>query len=400
VILKLFKNIGPGSLVTAAFIGPGTVTVCLLSGNQFGFSLLWVLIFSTLSTILLQEMSARLGIISGKGLGEALRHQISHPIAKKLMIVLVFSAIFIGNTAYEAGNISGARMGIELMLKTENLNPALINCFMGAIVAVILFFGNYAVLERFFILVVLLMSTAFIVTAMVTKPNISELIKGLLIPGIPEKSWFTIIGLIGTTIVPYNLFLHAYLVSKKWSDAASLPRVRKDLIYAIVLGGLISMSIVISGAAIGKAGADSFNELASGLEPLFGSYASAFFGIGLFAAGITSTITAPLAAAIAVRGVMGWDDDHTNIRYRLVWMIVLGAGITFASIGYKPLIIIRFAQFANGLLLPLIAGFLIWIVNSHAIMGKYANQKMHNIAGGIVMLISIGLGIKSVISVF
>ena len=345
-------------------------------------------------------MSARLGIISGMGLGEALRLKINHPTAKTLMIVLVFSAIFIGNTAYEAGNISGARMGIELMFRTENVNPALINSLMGTIVAFLLFVGNYAVLERFFILVVLLMSFAFIMTAMITKPDISEMTKGLLIPGIPQKSWFTIIGLIGTTIVPYNLFLHASLVSKKWNGAATLPGVRKDLIYSIILGGLISMSIVMSGAALGKAGADSFNALASGLEPLFGGYAGTFFGIGLFAAGITSTITAPLAAAIAVRGIMGWNNDHTDIRYRLVWIFVLGTGITFASMGYKPIFVIRFAQFANGLLLPLIAGFLIWIVNSRTIMGEYANQKIHNIAGGIVLLVSIGLGIKSVTSVF
>ena len=107
MIRNWFKNIGPGPLVAAAFIGPGTVTVCTIAGVTHGFTLLWAMLLSIIATIVLQEMSARLGVISQKGLSEVIRTEISNPFFKILAVVLILSAIVIGNAAYEAGNISG-----------------------------------------------------------------------------------------------------------------------------------------------------------------------------------------------------------------------------------------------------------------------------------------------------
>ncbi len=106
-------SIGPATLVAAAFIGPGTITVCTLAGAGYGYSLLWALLFSVITTIVLQEMAARLGFVTKNGLGEALRSQLSHPILRNFAIILVLSAIVLGNAAYEAGNISGAVLGLQ-----------------------------------------------------------------------------------------------------------------------------------------------------------------------------------------------------------------------------------------------------------------------------------------------
>jgi len=113
MIKNWFKNIGPGPLVAAAFIGPGTVTLCTLAGVNFGFALLWAMVLSIVATVVLQEMSARLGVIAQKGLSEIIRTEISNPLFKGLAILLILSAIVIGNAAYEAGNISGGVLGLE-----------------------------------------------------------------------------------------------------------------------------------------------------------------------------------------------------------------------------------------------------------------------------------------------
>ena len=110
---KWINNIGPGPLVAAAFIGPGTVTLCSLAGLNFGFSLLWALALSVIATIVLQEMSARLGLVSNKGLSEVITQEITNPVFRNIVIVLILSAIVIGNAAYEAGNISGGVLGLE-----------------------------------------------------------------------------------------------------------------------------------------------------------------------------------------------------------------------------------------------------------------------------------------------
>ncbi|MBD10827.1 MAG: manganese transporter, partial [Flavobacteriaceae bacterium] len=111
-----FKNIGPGPLVAAAFIGPGTVTVCTLAGVNFGYALLWAMVLSVFATIVLQEMAARLGIIAQKGLSQVIREEVKSPVLRGFSVVLVLSAIVVGNAAYEAGNISGGALGLETLL--------------------------------------------------------------------------------------------------------------------------------------------------------------------------------------------------------------------------------------------------------------------------------------------
>jgi len=405
MIKNYLKNIGPGPLVAAAFIGPGTVTVCTLAGVGFGFALLWAMVFSVVATVVLQEMSARLGIITQKGLSEIIRTEIQHPFFKNLVILLTLSAILIGNAAYEAGNISGGVLGLETILGTTSINIANLSfngfsLVIGIIAFIILFIGNYKVLEKILVLMVIVMSLAFLITATLTKPSFAEILKGIFNFSVPNGSLLTIIGLIGTTVVPYNLFLHASLVKEKWHQASDLKYAGKDTFIAVVLGGIVSMCIIISAAAIQKEHITSATDLALGLEPLFGKFSKYILAIGLFSAGITSAITAPLAAAYVTTGCLGWKSSMDSMKFKLVWMFVLGLGIVFSSIGFKSIEIIKFAQVANGLLLPLIAGLLIWIMNKSSILGVYKNSFLKNIISLAILAITVFLGLKSFLSVF
>nr|WP_256260032.1 Nramp family divalent metal transporter [Winogradskyella luteola] len=402
---KFFKNIGPGPLVAAAFIGPGTVTVCTLAGVNFGYALLWAMVLSVFATMVLQEMAARLGIVSQKGLSEVIREEIKNPITRGLAIILILSAIVVGNAAYEAGNISGGALGIQTIfgnpkIAIGNSDFALLPIIIGAIAFVILYIGNYKVLEKTLVSLVILMSLAFLTTAIITKPNLLEIFKGMVVPKISEKSVLTIIGLIGTTVVPYNLFLHASLAKTKWREQSDLHHARKDTIIAVVLGGIVSMCIIVSASAIPSQNISNAADLAKGLEPLFGINAKYFLSIGLFAAGITSAITAPLAAAYVASGCLGWKTNLKSARFRAVWIFILGLGVLFSSMGFKSIEIIKFAQIANGLLLPVIAGFLLWIVNKSSVLGTYKNSKLQNILGILILIITIFLGVKGILSVF
>lgn len=400
-----FKNVGPGVLVSAAFIGPGTVTVCTLAGVNFQFALLWALLLSVLSCIILQEMAARLGLVSQAGLSESIRKEIQHPILRGLAIALVLAAIVLGNAAYEAGNITGAVLGITAVLSPlevqvgSSFSLNLWSVLIGLIAFVLLYIGNYKVLERVFIGLVALMSISFIITAFLTQPDFSAILEGLFVPKLGADGILTVIALVGTTVVPYNLFLHASLVSEKWKDPASLNTVRKELIVAIILGGIVSMAIVICAAAPNLENVTSAADLAAGLNPLFGEYATWFIATGLLAAGITSAITAPLAAAYVVKGCFGWQDGLKSKKFRAVWVSILSMGVLFSSLKLKPIEIIQFAQVANGLLLPIIAIFLFWIVNKATVMGKYKNSLLQNLLGLIIIVISIFLGAKSIYSV-
>lgn len=402
---NFLKNIGPGSLVAAAFIGPGTVTVCTLSGVQFGFALLWAMVLSVIATIVLQEMTARLGLVTQKGLSEVIRQEIKTPFLKYASIVLVLSAIVIGNAAYEGGNISGGVLGLETLFGESIINvfDLQLNSFsflIGTIAFLLLYIGNYKVLERVLIALVIVMSLAFLVTAFLTKPDISELLKGAFIPQFPNGSTLLIIALIGTTVVPYNLFLHASLVKEKWKSIEDLGYARKDTFIAIILGGLVSMSVIVSATSIPNGEIDNAADLALGLEPLFGSFSKYFLAIGLFAAGITSAITAPLAAAYVATGCFGWNSNLKSRRFRLVWFFILVLGVCISSSGIKPIEIIKFAQIANGILLPIITGFLLWVMNRSELLGNHKNSNLNNSFGGLIFVISILLAMAAINKVF
>jgi len=405
MIKNWFKNIGPGPLVAAAFIGPGTVTLCTLAGVNFGFALLWAMVLSIVATVVLQEMSARLGVISQKGLSEIIRTEISNPIFKVLAILLILSAIVIGNAAYEAGNISGGVLGLEAIFgnPTFEIKGLSINFFsvlIGLMAFVLLYLGNYKVLERVLISMVVLMSAAFLITAIITRPNLLDIFKSIVIPKFPDQSILTIVGLIGTTVVPYNLFLHTSLVKEKWIKESDLKFARKDTFVAVILGGIVSMCIIISAASIQTQDVVNAGDLAKGLEPLFGSYAKYFLAIGLFAAGVTSAITAPLAAAYVACGCLGWKVNLKAKKFKAVWIFILLLGVLFSSLSIKPIEIIRFAQVTNGILLPIVAGFLLWIMNKESILGKHINSKFQNIVGFLILGITIFLGLKSIFKVF
>lgn len=396
-MFKWIKNIGPGTLVAAAFIGPGTVTMCTKAGVQFGYSLLWAMLLSIIATIVLQEMAARTGIVTQKGLAEVIKGQITSPLLRNIAIFLILGAIVIGNAAYEAGNISGATLGMQVFGKeTAVFYPILI----GIIAFIVLFIGNYKILERSLVALVLIMSISFLITAILTKPDIVAILKGTFTPSFPENSSLIIIGLIGTTVVPYNLFLHASLVKEKWKTKDDLSSARKDTMISIVLGGIVSMAIIVAATAIAGGNVDNALDLAKGLEPLYGENAKYLLGIGLFAAGITSAITAPLAAAYVAKSCFGWKASLKDNRFRAVWAIILILGVVFSSLEFKPLEVITFAQVANALLLPIVAIFLVWIVNKANVLGNYKNTLFQNILAICIILITIILGVKGIYTLF
>ena len=399
MVLKKLRNlrIGPGIVVAAAFIGPGTLTVCTIAGVKFGFTLLWAMLLSAVATAVLQEMAARLGLVTRKGLASLLKNELQIKWLRNLVLGIILAAILIGNAAYEAGNIGGSTLGMEAIFGTEALS--LYPWIIGILAFVLLYWGSYRVLEKFFIGLVGLMSISFLITAIITKPDISGIVRGLLIPALPEDSLLTIVALIGTTVVPYNLFLHASLVQEKWESASDLPEVRSDTMVSVMLGGIVSMAVIVAATSIPDKDINNALEMAKGLEPLYGKMARYFMGAGLFAAGITSAITAPLAAAYVASHCFGWKAELKNWRFRAIWMLILFVGVGSLSLDFRPIEIIQFAQVANGLLLPLIAVLLLWLVNRPGILGTYKNKTGNNVLAIFIILLVLILGIKSIIGV-
>ena len=396
--MKWFRDIGPGILIAAAFIGPGTVTLCTIAGASFGYSLIWAIILSTFSTIILQEMSLRIGLFTRMNLAQVLRNNIKSLFLNRFLLILIICSILIGNAAYEAGNISGASLGLSAIINNQSVNyfPLII----GLIAFIVLYQGDYKILERSLISLVLIMSISFFITAIMTKPNLTLLVKGAIRPNINSNNLVVVLGLIGTTVVPYNLFLHSSLVSEKWKSIDKLKVARFESFISILIGGLVSLSIIITAASVNNQEITGVIDLAKGLEPLYGKFAIYFLGIGLFASGITSSITAPLAAAYVAKSCFGWGDSLKSKKFRLVWILILLIGVIISMLNINPIEIIKFAQFSNSLLLPIIAIILLWLINNRNIISNKYNYKYQNLLGSIIVIITIILGSKGLISLF
>ncbi len=382
------RRFGPGMLVAAAFIGPGTVTTASIAGANFGFVLMWALLLSIIVTFVLQEMSSRLGIVSGLGLSEALRSSINNHFLKAFLMILIVSALGIGNAAFEVGNITGAAIGLSQISSLSISSSVLI---VGILVLILLGTRIFKMLEQILTLLVVIMSLLFLLTMITIEIDYSKLLRGLFIPTVTASSLLTIMALIGTTVVPYNLFLHADASKRKWKDqevTQALNNSRADTAISIGLGGLITLAIMSTSAVafFGSSMEISSENLARQLEPILGSYSSYIFNFGLFVAGITSAVTAPLAASIAVTEALGWKNDPSSFRFKLVWIIILLIGLLFAYFGTKPLQAILFAQATNALLLPFLALFLFYVVNNSRLMGSHKNTITINMIALIIIM--------------
>jgi Mn2+/Fe2+ NRAMP family transporter len=272
---------------------------------------------------------------------------------------------------------------------------AILASFAGIAVLI----GRYDVLEKLLIGLVMIMSAAFLLSALFVRPDFGALLSGLR-PQIPDGATLTAIALIGTTIVPYNLFLHAAASRQKWPDGDGTSEARRDSALSIGLGGLISILILTTAASsLFKTGLEIRNaaDMALAIEPTFGAAARYLVGIGLFAAGLTSAITAPMATAYALSEIIGGDQDRKSKLFRGTALFVILVGASISLLGIRPVELILIAQYANGLLLPVIAAFLLWVMNQKDLLGTYTNGVIANLMGSVIVLITLAIGVRSIL---
>lgn len=379
------------SLIPAAFIGPGTVTTCASAGARFGYALLWALTFSTIATVVLQEASARVTVVSGRNLAEAIRHRFRGGAIGLLVTLLVLGAIVLGNAAYEAGNVLGASAGAALGSPVDARTATLL---IALVSAAVLWVGTPRTVTTVLAATVGFMGVAFLVTAFLLRPPVGQVLAGSVVPSVPAGSGLLLLGLVGTTVVPYNLFLGS--AAARGQD---LREIRFGLSVAVVLGGLISMGILVAGADV--VGTFSYEAVSGTLSARLGGWVGPLFAWGLFAAGFSSAITAPLAAAVTARSLFGEDTARWDPRgwpYRAVWMGVLAVGVGFGMAGVRPIPAIILAQALNGVVLPFAAVFLLIVVNDRGLMGDAGiNRPATNVVTAAVVAVTLVLGVSGVL---
>lgn len=396
------------SIISAAFIGPGTVTTMSKAGVYFHYDLMWTIVFSIIACFVLQEASARIAIYSGMNLGSAIAKTFKAKKSKILIFILIIVAIIIGSAAYETGNILGSVEGIKFILVKVPKYYFVI--FIGVTVYFAFRLKSIRTVAQILGAFVYLMGIAFLLTAIFLKPNLTKIAQGIFIPTIPNVPGvgILILGIIGTTVVPYDLFLGSSIVDK----SQSIKEARLGLAIAIILGGIISMSIMTVGSAITENWKpEAYKDFEFNFDLIKNSLylvdvtaindlAVYIFGFGMFAAGLTSAITAPLASALTARSIFDGSDDKwssKSLYFQLIVSGILAVGLIFGLLQVKPVPAIIIAQAFNGFILPFISIFMLLIVNDPNIMKEKINSHFSNILMTFVVMITLLIGTLNIL---
>lgn len=297
------------------------------------------------------------------------------------------------------GDLTGTALGVSAL---TGVSTKIIAPIWGVAILLILNFAGDAVkyLEKLLGACVVIMAVVFLITMVVVKPDFGELMHGC-VPTVPEGSIMTCLALIGTTVVPYNMFLHAASAKRTWHSPDEIPLCSFGTTVPMIIGGVVTGSIMITSATVMRGMAvNNAMDMAVQLEPTLGNLAQPFMAVGLIAAGVSSAVCTPIGVSYVLAGLFGWKTDRSDKRYTITNAAVLVTGIIIAALGSNPLALIMTAQAVNGIVLPVVVGVTVYLTSRRKIMGEYKNNALQVTLGVAIFAISLVLGLSSFISVF
>ncbi len=391
--------LGPGIITGSVDNDAGGITTYSVAGADYGYGLLWTLIPSFIVLIVIQEMNARMGIVTGKGLADLIRENAGVRVTFFIFVGLLIADI--GNTTTEFAGVAGS---MEVFSVSKYISVPIV----AFIVWIMVVKGNYKIAERIFLIfsVSLLM---YIVSAVMGKPHWSEIGTSLIHPkmGFDEKSLAMIIGLVGTTIAPWMQFYMQSSVIEKGLKMRQYKYTVLDIVVGCVATVVVAFFIIIACAStlhINNIHINEAKDAALALKPLAGKIASEVFAFGLFIASIFSATILPLATAYYVCEAFGfeagidkkWEEAH---EFYVLYTSILIISALIILMPNAPLIAISlWSQVVNGVLLPVVLICMILLINNKKIMGKHVNKPVNNFIGWVTVIVLIGLSGLLVIS--
>lgn len=409
---KRRKNIWRNLLIFMAVLGPGIITGSVdndaggittysIAGALYGYNLLWTMIPALIVLIVVQEMNARMGIVSGKGLADLIRENAGVKITFFIFVGLLIADI--GNTTTEFAGVAGS-------MQVFNISKYISVPIAAALVWWLVVKGTYKFSERVFLIFSAFL-LVYVISAIMGKPHWHEIGQAMIKPDIQYTKQYLaiVIGIIGTTIAPWMQFYMQSAVIEKGLTISDYKYTLWDVVIGSIITVVVAFFIIIACAStlhLNGIKIEEAKDAAMALKPIAGDLASITFAFGLFIASIFSATILPVATAFYVCEAFGWEagiDKKWKEAPQFYWLfttiIILGAAIIL--IPNAPLIVITlWSQVANGLLLPVVLICMMLIVNNKEVMGSYVNKPWQNVIGWTTITILIGLTITLFVSSF
>ncbi|MEN6550446.1 MAG: Nramp family divalent metal transporter [Candidatus Cryosericum sp.] len=392
----LLGVLGPGIITGNVDNDAGGITTYSVIGARFGYSMLWVLLLITFTLAMIQEMCARMGVVTGKGLADLIRERFGVRVTMVVMLLLLFTNLT--NTMGEFAGVAGAAsiLGWSRFV----VIPA-----VAFLVWILVVKGSYRSVERV-LLVFCVVYLTYVVSAFMAHPHWGTVIRATVTPTFQMNREFTslFIATIGTTIAPWMQFYQQSSVAEKAIEIKNYRYEALDTYIGSFLTNFVSFFIVVACAStlyVAGVRVDTAAEAAGALAPLAGNYASLLFAVGLMNASIMAAGILPLSTAYSVAEAFGWESGvgksfrEAPLFYGLYTALIFaGAGIVLFVPEGRLVSLMLFSQAANGILLPLILVLMLRLVNDRSLMGDYVNSQGKNIAvwaQAIVMIVLAGI---------
>jgi len=400
-LLLFLAVLGPGIVTGSVDNDAGGITTYSVAGALYGYNLLWTMIPALIVLIVVQEMNARMGIVSGKGLADLIRENAGVKITFFIFVGLLIADI--GNTTTEFAGVAGS-------MQVFNISKYISVPIASVLVWWLVVKGTYKISERVF-LVFSAFLLVYVISALMGKPNWGEIGHAMIKPDIQYNKEYlaVVIGIIGTTIAPWMQFYMQSAVIEKGLKITEYKYTLWDVIIGSVITVVVAFFIIVACAStlhLSGIKIEEAKDAAFALKPIAGDLASVTFAFGLFIASIFSATILPVATAFYVCEAFGFEagidkkwKEAPEFYWLFTFIIIIGAGIIL--IPNAPLILITlWSQVANGILLPVVLICMILIVNNKEVMGDYVNNRFQNIIGWTTISILIGLTITLFVSSF
>lgn len=373
--LDIFKWVGPGLLVTVGFIDPGNWASNMAAGSTYGFALLWVVTLSTLMLIVLQHNVAHLGIVTGDCLAESCSHHLPRPVAR-----IVLATALLATVATMMAEVLGGAIALNMLFGI----PEKIGSVLTAAAALALLLTNsYGKIERIIIGFVSLIGLAFLVEIAMVRVDWPAAAVGWVVPAMPAGSSTIIVSVLGAVVMPHNLFLHSEVIQSQHYEGQGEEVVRErldhefvDTLFSMIVGWAINSAMVILAASTFFSQGiviDDLSLAAATLEPLLGPAARVIFALALLFAGLSSSVTAGMAAGTISSGIANepYDihDRHSSLGVMGTFVLAVVV-IFFVTDPFQGLV---WSQALLSLQLPITIFTQIWLTSSSKVMGAYAN---------------------------
>lgn len=394
-VLAFFAIFGPGFITANVDNDPGGILTYSQAGAKFGYALLWTLIPTTIALIIVQEMAARMGAVTGKGLSDLIREEFG--FRATFFTMLILGVADFGNIMAE---FAGVASGMGLFGVTKYIAVPI----GAAIVWVLVVSGSYKMVERILIAFSLLYF-AYVGSALLAHPSWKLAVHDTLVPSVSRGSEYLVmvIGLIGTTITPWMQFYLQGSIVEKGIGKKQYALSRLDVISGCIITDVVAFFIVLACAAtLYPAGIHSINdaaEAADALKPLAGQWSALLFAVGLVNASMLSAAILPLATAYNICEGLGFESgvnkkfsEAPAFYWLYTLLIACGAGVVLLP--HIPLLkVILYSQVVNGVLLPFLLIFMLILVNKKELMGEYKNSRFINIMAWSTSIVLIGLSL-------